>query len=384
MISSGPQPLSVPVLAGWVWCALAAVLWSLCGGPLPFLLAPMVAYALARALNWPLREWRHGRAWGQCLLGVALGLRFTEEVFEGLWSRWPVILLAAVLALLPAWLGYLAYRRWAGQTPLTACLCALPGGASEMALLAERHGASTSAVAWTQALRVTVVVSLVPWLLLGMGALAPPAADNTFGPLAGWRQIASAPWGPWVMCALWTGLLSLPTYGLHRRGWPNVWMMAPLLGTVVLMAFLPALQRAAGDVTVSMQLPPGALAFAQLCLGMTLASRLDRRAWRAAPRLTAVAVTVVLGSLALCGLLALLLTWCGPTVPQAWLTHGLSLAPGGMAEMALLARQSGAWLPEVIATHVMRLGLVLCLAPWLVRWAQRRRTPSSEGGALGV
>lgn len=365
------------MLAGWAWCALAATVWWACGGPLPFLLAPMATFALAQALGWPLREWRHGRACGQCLLGVALGLRFTEEVFEGLWSRWPVILLAALLALMPAWLVYQAYRRWARQTPLTACLCALPGGASEMAMLADRHGANTAAVAWTQALRVTLVVSVVPWCLMGTGALTKADGVSALMPFMGTQRMGWAHWMPWVMWALWTGLVCLPTHWLHRRQWPNVWLMGPLLATVALMA--------AGPQTMGlMTLPPGALEFAQLCLGMTLAARLDRRTWKEAPRLTIVAIGVVLGSLVLCGALAVCLAWGGPQVPRAWLTHGLSMAPGGMAEMALLARQSGAWLPEVIATHVLRLALVLCLAPWLVRWVRRHATPPSEGAAPGA
>ena len=393
------QPLGWRVLGGWCWCLLAAWFWARLGGPLPFLLAPMLAFALARGLGWRLAEWRHGRALGQCVLGVGLGLRFTDEVVAGLLARWPLIVGMALLALLPTWVGYQAYRRWGRVSPLSACLCALPGGASEMAVLADRHGASASAVALTQGLRVTLVVSVVPWALMALGSLHPvepslghptPAATPTWQ--AAQATLASA-WQAggmsWSLTLAWTALISLPTAWLHRRRWSNVWMMAPLLATAALMVAWEALPAGALTGWLGprahepwLQWPPGAMEMAQLCLGMTLGGRLDRQAWTAAPRLSLVALGVVLASLLLCLGLAGAMAWVQPGVPHAWLTHSLSLAPGGMAEMALLARQSGAWLPEVIVTHVVRLGLVLWVAPWWVHWLQGRHPQDASDGGL--
>jgi membrane AbrB-like protein len=352
----------------------------------------MLAFAIARGLGAPAAEWRHGRALGQCVLGVGLGLRFTDDVVSGLLARWPLIVAMALLALLPAWIGYQAYRRWGRVSPVSACLCALPGGASEMAVLAERHGASTSAVALTQGLRVTLVVSVVPWALIAWMALSglpqgePLVRGGAAAAPSGWGAGWAAWWthtGPWALTGLWAALISLPTAWLHRRRWSNVWMMAPLLATAALMVGWEAVQ----GHEARLQWPPGAMEAAQLCLGMTLGGRLDRDAWAAAPRLSLVALGVVLASLLLCLALAGAVAWALPGVPHGGLTHSLSLAPGGMAEMALLARQNGAWLPEVIATHVVRLGLVLWMAPWLVRWVQQRHaqlssdatSPPSEG-----
>ncbi|MEY4429354.1 MAG: hypothetical protein RLZZ182_2043, partial [Pseudomonadota bacterium] len=221
-------PLGWRVLAGWLVCALAAWAWARFGGPLPFLLAPMLTLALSRAFEGPLAEWRHGRAMGQCVLGVGLGLRFTDEVVSGLVDRWPWILLLAVLALLPAVMGYAVYRRWGRLSPVSACLCALPGGASEMALLAERHGASSAAVALTQGLRVALVVSVVPWGLMTLGALPTLTVELVpVGPRAAW------PWALWGLTLLWALAVAVPTAALHRRQWSNVWMMAPLCLTAV-------------------------------------------------------------------------------------------------------------------------------------------------------
>lgn len=354
------------VLSGWVVAVFGAVLWSWAGGPLPWLLGPMVAYGLARGLGVPLREWGWGRALGQCVIGVGLGTRFTPEVVAGLAERWPWLLTLAVLALLPAPLGMWAYRRWGGLDRIGSWLCALPGGASEMAVLAERHGVPAAPVALTQGLRVALVVSLVPWSLLWLpGELAPVGALRS---APGGTVLA---WQAGLFTLAWALLIAWPTAALHRRRWPNVWMMLPLLATAVLMSVLPA-WTAHRPLGLALTVPAVALDAAQLLLGITLGSKLDAQAWRQAPRLTAVATGVVLTSVGLCGLVA----WCAAAVlpggPAPWLTHYLALAPGGMAEMALLARQSGAFLPEVIATHVLRLMLVLALAPGLLRGVASR------------
>ena len=159
----------LPLWFGWGLALSGALVWWGLHGPLPWLLGPMLAFGIARGLGWPVAEWALGRPLGQCVIGVALGLRFTPDVVADLWQGWPWLVLLAVLALSPAILGAWAYRRW-GKLPLRAAwLCGLPGGASEMAVLAERHGVSPSQVALTQGLRVALVVSLVPWSLSALG-----------------------------------------------------------------------------------------------------------------------------------------------------------------------------------------------------------------------
>lgn len=364
------------VVLGWAVAACGGLVWWAAGGPLPWLLGPMVAFGIARGVGAPVAEWGWGRALGQCLIGVGLGLRFTPEVVGGLVARWPVLLTLAVLALTPAFVGVWAYRRWAGLDRAGAWLCALPGGASEMAVLAERHGVSAATVALTQGLRVALVVSLVPW-----------SAVRVEGGLHGPAEAASSAAGASafvVACTLgWALLLAAPTAWLHRRHWPNVWMMLPLLATAILTAWLGQ----GADGRSPMALPVGLMDTAQLLLGITLGSKLDAPAWRRAPRLSLVAAGVVLVSMAVCAVLAWLLALGVNGVPAPWLTHYLALAPGGMAEMALMARQSGAFLPEVIATHVLRLMLVLAVAPTLMRRlavpvprAVAGRAPPSDGG----
>lgn len=357
------------VLLGWLIALAGALLWQGLGGPLPCLLGPMLAVALARAWGLPLAEWAWGRALGQLFIGVGLGLNFTPAVVADLADRWPLVLGVALLALWPGALGAWAYQRWGGLSRRAAWLCALPGGASEMAVLASHHGVPPSVVALTQGLRVALVVSLVPGLLLMWGGLpwrpqgTPWVWQLWAMPLwsPGWPGLAAAPWQAWAPL----GMLLLLGAALARwgqgRGWPNVWLMAPLGVSAVLSAW-PAVAAAS---QMQVQMPSLCMNLAQALLGIALGSKLDAQAWRQAPRLSLVAAMVVLGGVLGSAVLALGLAWAwgGPTEHMA-VTHYLALAPGGMAEMALLARQMHAHLPEVIAAHVVRLALVLSLAPW--------------------
>ena len=375
------------VALGWMMALLGLGVWQGLGGPLPWLLGAMLAVAVARAWGMPLAEWSWGRALGQLFIGVGLGLNFTPTVVAELANRWPLVLGVALLALWPGALGAWAYQRWAGLSRPAAWLCALPGGASEMAVLAKHHGVSPSVVALTQGLRVALVVSLVPALLLWWGDMPWRAT----GPSWVWQLWSAGLWAhgwtePSAAQTFTMALTMAPLAGLlsagaclawwgQGRGWPNVWLMAPLCLTALLSAWSEV------SAASHAHMPALCMNLAQALLGIALGSKLDAQAWRQAPRLSLVAAAVVLSGVLGSAALALGLAWaCGGLA----LTHYLALAPGGMAEMALLARQMQAHLPEVIAAHVARLALVLSLAPWwLSRVTTRVRSrglPPSGGG----
>lgn len=365
----------LPLASGWILALLGALTWLALGGPLPWLLGPMLAFGVARGLGWPVAEWAWGRPLGQCLIGVALGLRFTPDVVADLAQRGHWLLLLAALALSPAVLGAWAYRRWGGLSPRAAWLCGLPGGASEMSVLAERHGVQASQVALTQGLRVALVVSLVPWSLSALGVDLTSAVP--LAPTMGAVGDRMGAWS-WAWTVVWLALVALPTAWAHRRRWPNAWLMLPLVLTAVWCAGGPLMRSSEGAALPMPHLPGVVVNLAQLLLGITLGSKLDAQAWRQAPRLTLVGVAVIAVSLACCGAMAWGLAHLGRDGAHETLTHYLALAPGGMAEMALLARQGHAHLPEVIATHVLRLFLVLALAPLLMRCIQQE-TECFEG-----
>ena len=102
--------------------ALAAA-W-LCVGlrtPIPWMIGPLLATAVASILGAPTRSWGPLRNAGQWTIGAALGLYFTPQVMALVGSLWWAILLGIVWALalggaFGAWL-HRGHARGFGGTP---------------------------------------------------------------------------------------------------------------------------------------------------------------------------------------------------------------------------------------------------------------------------
>ena len=74
-----------------------------------------------------------------------------------------------MLAILLAYGSGWFLMRSAGLDATTALFASVPGGAAEMTILGERHGARSDRVVLAQALRVFIVVLIVPFAFTGFG-----------------------------------------------------------------------------------------------------------------------------------------------------------------------------------------------------------------------
>ncbi len=336
------------LLAGAAGGALAQVM----GWPLPWMMGTMVGL-----LAWRLATGRghcppYGRELGQLLVGLALALHFTPEVARMALDHAGPLLASCAAALLLSGVGATILQRWGRCDRVTAWLCSIPGGAAEMAQIAEQSGARVDRVAAAQALRVCLVVVLVPsllqaWLSWQGGGSA--AAAVSFGaPVAG-RLVAPVP-TPWLPVLL-AGAAAVAWLWQRCKG-PTAWFLGPL---IVMGAF-----TAAGWVPHG-NLPRTWVLLGQFLLGMALGSRLDRRFVLESPRFLMLVLVSVGVLLALTAGVALLLSvWSG--LPPVDLL--LASAPGGMAEMCATAEALGLGLGVafVTASHVMRLVIVLTVA----------------------
>ena len=142
--------------------------------PIPWMIGPLVATSLASVLGARTESWVPFRNAGQWVIGAALGLYFTPAVgalVAGLW--WAIALgIAWALALglgFGAWLRHQHGAHLSSLTPAqlssTTYFAAAIGGASEMTLIAERHGARTDLVAAAHSLRVLMVTLTIPFAL---------------------------------------------------------------------------------------------------------------------------------------------------------------------------------------------------------------------------
>ncbi len=321
--------------------------------PLPWMIGPLLATAGCGLAGLPLAASATLRNGGLWMIGVALGLYFTPAVAGVLLQMAPAIAVGVLWALL---MGHVFYRwllRIDGSDRATAYFAAAIGGASEMALLAERHHGRVDRVAAAHSLRVLMVVVLIPvgYQLAGIhGAdvALPAVLEVRPGGLA--LLLAASGAG---MVLLW------------RLGAPNPWVLGALLVTLVLTASgvqLSALPRAASNA-------------GQLFIGVALGTRFTPDFARSAPRWLA---SVALGTLAMIVAsagFAWLLARAAGLHPATVL---LGTSPGGIAEMCITAKVLQLGVPVVTAFHVARYLAVLTLTAPLYRWTLRREAAHTD------
>jgi membrane AbrB-like protein len=334
------------VLVALAICAGSGSLLAALHAPLPWMIGPLLAMALFKFLGASVAAPPGGRAAGQLAIACALGLYFTPVVGAEVVAHWYLLLAAAGLAVLLAYASGWFLMRTAGLDATTALFASVPGGAAEMTILGERFGARSDRVVLAQALRVFIVVLVVPF---GFTALGLHGADP-------YRPAQTAVDGFGLIALL--GIAALAGATLARLRVPNAWMLGPLTATVALTLN-----------GVSLSAIPGWLSnAAQLLIGCSLGSSFERGSLRTSPRFIAlIAVSVALAML-VSGLCAWGLARLG-AVPIA--TMVLATAPGGMAEMCVTAKVLQLGVPLVTAAHVTRVIILVTTTAPTFRLAKR-------------
>ena len=347
---TGRRAAVLRIAATLLLAAAAGALAQALRWPLPWMIGPLLATALGSAAGLPLAASHRLRNAGQWVIGTALGLYFTPVVVAVVAGLAPAIALGVAWALL---LGHGFYRFLLrlepGGTlqPASAYFAAAIGGASEMALMAERARAQVDRVASAHSLRVLIVVVLIPFSYQALGVHGADVAAKA---------------GAVVQPAGLALLLAATAAGgalMQRLRVPNPWVLGAL---AVCMGLT-------GSGIHWSALPRPLASAAQLAIAVTLGVRFTPASVRAAPRWLG---AVALGTLWMIGLsagFAWLLAWGWGLHPATAL---LATSPGGMAEMAITASVLGLGVPVVTAFHVVRYAAVLVLTGPLWRLESAR------------
>jgi membrane AbrB-like protein len=236
-----------------------------------------------------------------------------------------------------------------GEARATTWFAAAIGGASEMAVMAERAGARVDRVAAAHSLRVLIVVVSVPFAMQWSGA---QGAD----PVLPAAQAVDAG-GLLALLALTLAGVAV----MHRLRLPNPFVLGALAVTAALTL----------SGTELSALPRWATNAAQLFIGVSLGARFTPAFARAAPRwLAAVAV----GTAGMLGLSVGFAWALAAAIGLHPATAVLATSPGGIAEMAITAKVLQLGVPTVTAFHVVRYVAVLLLTGPLLRLSGRAST----------
>ena len=338
-----------PVMLGVLVCLLAGGIATAIHLPLPWMIGPLWAVALLRIRGVHIAPVRGGRQAGQWVIGAALGLYFTPETVSFLAAHLPVVAMTTLGAVVVGLLNTVVVRRLSGVDINTAFFSALPGGASEMAVLAERFGGAIDRIAAAHALRVMIVVAVIPLGLTWVGA------EGHQVDVATARQAVDPSGLPWLVAL---GLAGAAALGVLRVG--NAWVIGPILGVGLATASGMSLSA----------LPPVVVLGGQMLIGCSLGCRFSPGFFRAAPRFLVATTVASALAVVISGALGM---GIAPLFDMDWPTLTLAAAPGGVAEMCITAKVLHLGVALVTVCHTVRVIVLTLGAPMLFRWVTARR-----------
>lgn len=333
---------------GLAVCAAGGAVLAVLHVPLPWMIGSMLGMAVARMAGARVEPLPHGRDAGLMIVGTALGLHFTAPVVHEVASYWPWFVALGFSAIGFGTVSGYVLERLSGIDRTTAYFGMMPGGASEMAMMGERHGAAPDRVAFAHSMRMLLVVTSFPVAI----TLAGFHATDDYNPVA----IAfDAP-----RLALLFAMAAGGGWAARRLGLPTAYMMGSLIVTTALTV---------SDVSLSSVPRPFSNA-AQVLLGGTLGYRFDRAFLRSAPRFAAALLPSIAVTLASAVLVGCALAWAS----GVYLGTGLlASAPGGIAEMSITAQVLRIGVAFVTAAHVVRYVIVVLFTGPVFRLLNGRR-----------
>ncbi|MFQ6550928.1 AbrB family transcriptional regulator [Aestuariibius insulae] len=342
VISSNGSPHIRRLETVLIASAGVAIFWWL-GLPLPFLFGPMVACLIAALAQRPLNGLGQLSIAARTILGVAIGASITPEVVGQLPQMAASVAFMPLYLLVIALIGIPFFERICGFDRVTAWYASMPGGLQDMVIFGQEAGGDGRALSLIHATRVLIVVTVAPAVLIfGFGA----TLDNPLGAPA--RDLPLAEITIMIAAALigWKAGERIGLFG------------ASILGPMILTAILSLLGL------INSRPPAEAILAAQFLIGLGIGvgyvgvTLIELRK----DVLAGVAFVLILAVLAFIFTEIVVQTGLAPPVEGF-----LSFAPGGQAEMTILAIVAGADLGVVIVHHLTRVFLVITGAPLAAR-----------------
>ncbi len=343
LLAAPSARIALSILIGSVGAAL--FVWARL--PLPWFLGALTATMGAAVLNIPFTAPQRTGTLLRAILGVAIGGAFSPELL----ARGAPMLVS--LACLIPWLallivtGYVFFTRFAALDARTAFFASVPGGMADMVLMAEEAGANARAVTLIQLARNVLVVFALPLYLQWHDGLS--AGRQAF---AAQSHLADMTAGHALELIL---LGVVGTWAARRLGLAG----AAIVGPMILSGAVHAAGLTQATVPFEIMTPT------QVLLGILLGTQFRGLTW------TEFRTTLAVG-LAFTGVLLVLTPLFAGLVAQL---SGLSpmltvmgYAPGGQAEINILAFALQVDVAFVALHHLARLALIMLAAQAVSRW----------------
>lgn len=319
------------------------VFWGL-NLPLPWLLGPMFACLFSALAGVRLvAPQRMGLAM-RTVLGVAVGASITPAVVARLPEMAISISLIFPFIVVVGLVGTPYFHRLWGFDRASSYYGAMPGGLQDMIVFGVEAGGSARIISLLQVTRVLVTVSLLPMFLtlwMGLDLTRPPGQPMRDVPV---DQLA------WMVVIAGVG-----AWGAARLGIFGASILGPLI--LAMVASLVGL--------IDHRPPAEAILAAQFFIGLAVGERYVGLTWGELRRyvVAGLGFTLILALLSVVFMEIVILFGLAPPVEAI-----LAFAPGGQAEMTVIALVVGADVAYVVTHHLVRLVAIIVGAPLMARF----------------
>lgn len=345
--------------------ACGGVVFNWLSMPLPWMLGALVFNTVAAMARAPVLPPARVRNPVVVVIGVMLGSGFTADIL-GHVGGWALSLLFLAAYMAVAGLLVVPYYIRLGKfDTASAYFSGMPGGLNEMITIGGEMGGDERKIALAHASRILITVSLLAlWFRFGAGLEV------------GDRGAIGVPFAAIPP----TELLVLAACGVLG------FFLGPLLRLPAPMLVGPMLLSAVAHIVgLSTTPPPQELVIiAQLVLGTIMGCRFVGSTARQIGHAIVLSIGATVITLAVTLIFAFSFHQLfGQTTEQVLLAY----APGGLAEMSLIALAMGAEVDYVALHHIVRITIVVLMAPLVFRllrpWLAPPNPPAAGPGDSG-
>ena len=313
-----------------------AIVWLIFDLPLAWLLGPAMVGLILAVRSRPIGTDYFFGDCGRGLLGVAIGASITHEHIDWMLDHPDLGIGLFIYVALGGGIGFLWLYRFCKWDQPSAWFAAFPGGMSEMIASAEAFGANIPKVALSHSLRIFCLVcgaSLASYFFAGIttGSLSFGEAYWRIQPVIFLTMVVS----------VWGGkYLRIPAHSF----------MAPMFASLMMNLMFDIQLRLTDLILIS----------GQYFLGWSIASRFKGVSKNEVVMILKQVFVLLLLFLPIWGMMAVLLD---QLTEIDLVSIILGLAPGGQAEIALIAMALNANLAVVMILHVLRSLMITMIGP---------------------
>lgn len=337
--------------------AIGGAMFWLVSLPLPWMLGSMCVVAALAISGGPVVSAKRIRPPLAAVIGVTMGSAFSPQIVSHI-GEWAALTIATVVStIMMGLLGLFYLKRFAGFDLVTSYFAAMPAGVYEMTHQGGLLGGDERRIALIQAVRIFLIVLLIPiafrWIF-DLGAALPD-------PHRGGAKLEMMDATLLALCAI----VGWPAAKLLR--FPN----PPLLGPLIASATVHG-------VGLTETAPPQELvSLAQVVLGASIGGQFIGASLRDIRSTMAHGIALIPMMIGICVLVSALAGWVSEI---EFSTLMLALAPGGIAEMSLIAFALHAEVAAVVTHQVLRVLMVHGLATTVFKLVRRSSQAEHSGG----